>query len=59
MPEASLPSGFLPGWATMVVPPPTKCGWCISTHIADIRCICIEDCGVGYCPRTVEEGLSL
>lgn len=32
------------------------CGWCVSTHIADIKCICVEPCvnertgePVGWC----------
>lgn len=34
---------------------PVTCGWCVSTHIADIRCTCEEPCvdkngkSVGWC----------
>lgn len=33
---------------------PTKrlvaCGWCDSTHIADVTCTCKEPCAQGWCP---------
>ncbi len=33
---------------------PTKrlvaCGWCDSTHIADVTCTCKEPCTQGWCP---------
>jgi hypothetical protein len=41
--------------------PAIQCGWCISTHIADIRCTCEEPCmdksgkPVGWCAKA-EQG---
>src|SRR4051794_32314068 len=26
------------------------CGWCDSTHIADVTCTCKEPCPQGWCP---------
>lgn len=25
------------------------CGWCVSTHVADITCSCKEPCDKGWC----------
>ena len=30
------------------------CGWCDSTHIADVTCTCKEPCAQGWCPAAVE-----
>lgn len=32
------------------------CGWCVSTHIADITCTCKEPCAQGWCPAIAMEG---
>lgn len=26
------------------------CGWCDSTHIADVSCSCTTPCAQGWCP---------
>lgn len=33
---------------------PTACGWCDSTHIADVTCTCKEPCAQGWCPAAVD-----
>ena len=37
-----------------VAPVPARrllaCGWCDSTHIADVTCTCKEACSQGWCP---------
>lgn len=36
---------------------PRRCGFCVSSHIANSVCICEEDCGVGWCASpTLFEG---
>ena len=32
------------------------CGWCDSTHLAEVSCICKEPCSRGWCPAAVEPG---
>jgi hypothetical protein len=33
----------------------SRCGWCESTHIADVTCNCKEPCDAGYCPAHLTE----
>lgn len=44
--------------APPVVATPTKrlvaCGWCDSTHIADVTCTCKEPCTQGWCPAAAD-----
>ena len=53
-PLASLPTA--PIVPTPVVPAKrlVACGWCDSTHIADVTCTCKEPCAQGWCPAAVE-----
>jgi hypothetical protein len=43
---------------TESAPAPAKrlvaCGWCDSTHIADVTCTCKDPCTQGWCPAAVE-----
>jgi hypothetical protein len=32
------------------VPIRPACGWCDSTHIADVSCSCTSPCRQGWCP---------
>lgn len=54
-------SAPLPSLPTPTVPVPVvpgrrlvACGWCDSTHIADVSCTCKEPCAQGWCPAAVE-----
>lgn len=42
--------------------PPVKpkpiCGWCISTHIADITCNCTEPCDKHWCAAAPDDPFS-
>ncbi len=31
------------------------CGWCDSSHIADVLCTCKEPCSQGWCPMNVPQ----
>lgn len=31
----------------------SNCRWCSGTHIGDQNCVCIMDCGKGWCPAGV------